>query len=259
MNSLLLSTTNLGGAFHAGVEVGGLEWSFAYNPQFLKPGVQSVKPQCDMQHNFRQTVQMGCTTLSASEIRSLISDLIEEYPGTSYSLLTRNCCHFADHFCQRLGVGPIPDWVYRMARIGASAEEAMASLMGGGSQVEYPVIQKHPHESDDCSYPEALEHEHVDADRLHDVLYVADDMLDSGRACELFPVCRSFSLADAGDDFLESLGKGLGFPDQDMLNSGYIDPALLKAADIRVASPQKGCPNGPGRGRTGVSLSVGGC
>ena len=58
MNSLLLPT-NLGGAFHAGVEVGGLEWSFGLNTEYaLKSGVQCVLPQRDSQHNFRQTVPL---------------------------------------------------------------------------------------------------------------------------------------------------------------------------------------------------------
>merc|ERR1712014_24929 len=62
---------------------------------------------------------MGNTHCSAVDIADIIAVMIEEYPGNDYDLLRRNCCHFADDFCQRLGVGRIPAWVYRLARIGA--------------------------------------------------------------------------------------------------------------------------------------------
>merc|ERR1712194_720802 len=42
--------------------------------------------------------------------------MLEEYPGHDYDLLRRNCTHFADDFCQRLGVGGIPGWIHRLAR-----------------------------------------------------------------------------------------------------------------------------------------------
>ena len=44
------------------------------------------------------------------------------YPGGDYDLLRRNCCHFADDFARRLGVGGIPSWIMRLAKIGAGVE-----------------------------------------------------------------------------------------------------------------------------------------
>lgn len=110
----------LGGVFHAGVEVNGLEWSFGFCAK--KTGVTCTKPRTHREHRYRQTVELNSTTLHPDEIAHLISELIEEYPGDGYDLLRRNCCHFADDLCVRLGVGSIPGWVYRLARIGANVD-----------------------------------------------------------------------------------------------------------------------------------------
>merc|ERR1719230_1514234 len=63
--------------------------------------------------------------LTPEQVGSVISGLLEEYPGHDYDLLHRNCCHFADEFCRRLGVGGIPSWLHRLARLGAGVESAI--------------------------------------------------------------------------------------------------------------------------------------
>jgi len=125
-----LSPVKFGGAFHAGVEVLGLEWSFGATPRETLPGVACVLPRCDPQHQFRQTVFLGKTHLPVDRITAMITDLVEEYPGREYDVLRRNCCHFADDFCQRLGVGTIPSWVHRLARVGAGADGASRAVFG---------------------------------------------------------------------------------------------------------------------------------
>lgn len=108
------------GVFHAGVEVDGLEWSFGFACK--QTGVVCSKPREHRQHHYRQTIELRATQIDPDKIASIISELIEEYPGEGYDLLRRNCCHFADDFCQRLGVGSIPGWIYRLARIGANVD-----------------------------------------------------------------------------------------------------------------------------------------
>ncbi|CAE8657244.1 unnamed protein product [Polarella glacialis] len=108
-----------GGVFHAGVEVIGEEWSFGYTPSVKYKAVNPDKPKMHPDHNYRQTVVMPKTKLSFLEIQKVINELTDEFHGPSYDLLRRNCCHFADEMCQRLGVGRIPAWVYRLARVGA--------------------------------------------------------------------------------------------------------------------------------------------
>lgn len=111
-----------GGVFHAGVEVNGEEWSYGATETEEEPGVNQNKPKMHPDHHYRQTVVMPCTHLSAMQIEEMTKQLSQEYPGPAYDLLRRNCCHFADDFCQRLGVGRIPSWVYRLARIAARIE-----------------------------------------------------------------------------------------------------------------------------------------
>jgi hypothetical protein len=122
------SPLKFGGVFHVGVEVNGAEWSYAFTPEESIPAVSCCLPRSDTQHNFRQTVKMYRTQMSAAEISQLVADMMKEYKGPEYDLLRRNCCHFADDLCQRIGSGAIPRWVHRLARVGAQVEKALAGL-----------------------------------------------------------------------------------------------------------------------------------
>lgn len=58
--------------------------------------------------------------------------------GSSYDLVNRNCCHFADSFARKLGVGGIPDWINRLGRTGTgilqirqNIASAFEGLFGG--------------------------------------------------------------------------------------------------------------------------------
>lgn len=119
------SPVKFGGVFHAGVEVNGLEWSYGMSCRETVPGVACCEPRGHPCHSYRQTVRLKRTKLTAEEIGELLSQLIEEWPGDDYHLLRRNCCHFADDMCRRLGVGGIPGWVHRLARVGANVDFVM--------------------------------------------------------------------------------------------------------------------------------------
>merc|ERR1711992_496503 len=62
------SPLKLGGVFHAGVEVNGLEWSFGYQPQESRSGVACNASKTHPQHHFRQTVKMGLAEKTAEEV-----------------------------------------------------------------------------------------------------------------------------------------------------------------------------------------------
>lgn len=123
------SPLKLGGVFHAGVEVNGLEWSYGMSQSETLPGLSCVLPKQHPSHRYRQSVKLNRTKFTAEDIAELISQLAEEYPGHDYHLLRRNCCHFADDFCQRIGAGRIPGWVHRLARIGANVDTIMHRVM----------------------------------------------------------------------------------------------------------------------------------
>jgi hypothetical protein len=116
------SPLKFGGVFHAGVEVNGLEWSFGYSDIDTLPGISCVEPKNNPQHSFRQTVRMRRSKIGPEGIADIITQMIEEYPGDGYDLLRRNCCHFAEDFCLRLGAGRMPGWIHRLARVGAGVD-----------------------------------------------------------------------------------------------------------------------------------------
>eukprot|EP00931_Biecheleriopsis_adriatica_P072089 TRINITY_DN4611_c0_g1_i1.p1 TRINITY_DN4611_c0_g1~~TRINITY_DN4611_c0_g1_i1.p1 ORF type:complete len:394 (+),score=85.29 TRINITY_DN4611_c0_g1_i1:39-1184(+) len=150
------SPLKLGGVFHAGVEVMGLEWSFGASDDETRPGVSCCKPQCHPMHHYRQTVVLGKTTLSEGEIGAVISSMLEEYPGDDYDLLRRNCVHFAEDFSRRLQVGGLPGWVCRLANIGAGLETAVQKakgipgLDGAVDRVLNAVLPAEGPDSSDC-------------------------------------------------------------------------------------------------------------
>jgi len=124
------SPLKFGGVFHVGVEIDGLEWSYGCSTVESIPGVSCTLPRTHPQHHFRETIGGRRTQLSPEDIGDIISQMIEEYPGDDYDLLRRNCCHFADDFCQRLGVSRIPGWVHRLARVGAHLDGALQVAQG---------------------------------------------------------------------------------------------------------------------------------
>jgi len=110
----LLSPLKLGGIFHVGIEVNGREWSFGHCP--FGSGVCGLKPRTHPSHNFRDTMELRPTQLSEQQVVRILETMSSEYQGSDYNLLRRNCIHFADDLCSRLGVGGVPRWVHRLVR-----------------------------------------------------------------------------------------------------------------------------------------------
>lgn len=119
------------GAFHAGVEVYGKEWSFGGGSNGPSgTGVFCCAPQgCDS-HSYREGIFMGNTLMSKSEVTKAIKELADQWPGDEYDLLRHNCCHFSDTLSVRLGVGHVPSWVTSLAGVGAMLR-SQAKLVAG--------------------------------------------------------------------------------------------------------------------------------
>jgi len=122
-NSILCNTVySTMGAFHAAVQVYGEEWSFYRTPNPLSCGVcKSLRPRHHPVHVYRQSVNLGQTSLKEWEVRFLIrGQLATKWPGGSYDLLNRNCIHFCEELQLCLGVKPVPSWVRGLHETGAS-------------------------------------------------------------------------------------------------------------------------------------------
>lgn len=109
------------GAFHAGVEVNGMEWSYGFSED-EGTGVFQCEPRSCDAHKFRETIEMGNCAMSSSEIEQVIGQLAEQWNGGDYDLLRHNCCHFSDALCRALNVGPAPVWVTNLAGAGATLQ-----------------------------------------------------------------------------------------------------------------------------------------
>lgn len=141
----------LGGAFHAGVEVYQCEWSYGTE------GIFKVCPKNHEYHVFNQAVPMGKTHLAPGEVQQILRDMAPLWKAMSYDLVRKNCCTFADDFCRRLGVGPLPGWVNRLAEVGAGAlltvQQISASLAPAGISSEddkYKLLDGSP-DSQKCN------------------------------------------------------------------------------------------------------------
>jgi hypothetical protein len=111
-NDIFQDVAELGGAFHAGVEIYGREWSFGTD------GVCFSIPKTHDVHVYRDSIPIGETKYSPQEIDSILEDeIFGKWQGKAYDLLARNCCSFSRSFCKRLTGDGIPDWVDRLPRL----------------------------------------------------------------------------------------------------------------------------------------------
>jgi hypothetical protein len=103
------------GLHHSGVEIDGVEYSFAQGA-----GIFEQSPKDVPNAIFRESVFMGAIVEAPSShvVRRALSDLREEFHGDSYNLIRRNCNHFANAFCWALLRKTIPAHVNRLAEIG---------------------------------------------------------------------------------------------------------------------------------------------
>lgn len=124
------------GAFHVGVEIYGNEWTFTGSD-----GVIRTKPKREWgTHVYRESLEMGRTKLSESEVKNLCLRMRKRWRAPNYELYTRNCCHFSNELCINLSVGPIPTWLTSLAGGLATLSETAQELpsMGGFFYSAFP-------------------------------------------------------------------------------------------------------------------------
>ncbi|SPJ10484.1 PPPDE peptidase, putative [Plasmodium sp. DRC-Itaito] len=103
------------GAFHAGVEVYGYEYSFGYIMDG-ETGVTKTNARYHPYHVYRETIPMGKTPLTKEEVDLLVEVMKLQWIGDTYDILSRNCLNYADYFCNLLDVGSIPEWVMSLQK-----------------------------------------------------------------------------------------------------------------------------------------------
>lgn len=84
-------------------------------------GVYWTKPKTEPPGGtFKCEILHGFTLATDEEIGKTIKKASEEFLGTSYNLLTKNCNHFTSYLCKKLTGQPGPAWLNRAASIGVA-------------------------------------------------------------------------------------------------------------------------------------------
>ena len=106
---------------HSGVVINGKEYAYGGHDRRSVTGVYWTKPKMEPPGGtFKTEILQGFTLASQSEIDAIIREASEEFLGTSYNLLTKNCNHFTSYLCQKLTGRPGPGWLNRAASIGVA-------------------------------------------------------------------------------------------------------------------------------------------
>mmetsp|Transcript_58512 Transcript_58512/g.148495 ORF Transcript_58512/g.148495 Transcript_58512/m.148495 type:complete len:231 (+) Transcript_58512:37-729(+) len=123
--------------YHLGVEIYQLEFCFGVD------GIISLWPgNYDVQRH-RKAEALGMTTLTNRQVLDVLNDLTEQWDGSAYRLLGKNCQTFANEFCKRLGLhdGCIDPEYMRFADGLSLAARRKAGEAQGGSAVQQAAHQ----------------------------------------------------------------------------------------------------------------------
>jgi len=139
INKIFKDGIGLGGIFHSAVQVyGEEEWSFGYCEQGT--GVFSCPPGKNPMYTYRECIILGRTDFSIFKVNQILRELSREWPGHSYDLLSKNCNHFCDEFCEKLGVSKLPGWVNRFAHAGDTAAEIVGNTAFRMRQAKTEIV-----------------------------------------------------------------------------------------------------------------------
>ncbi|CAK0891410.1 unnamed protein product [Prorocentrum cordatum] len=136
----LTRLAGLGGAYHVGVEVFWLEWSFGWSAE--GPGVYPVHVGQSTLGTFVERVPLGRTPCSPQEVIEILKDFRKTWGGVSYHLLRRNCAHFSVEFARRLRVSDAPEWINSLASVG----DALVQRLGADRAEEAADAASPPEE-----------------------------------------------------------------------------------------------------------------
>lgn len=115
-NTLSKQVFGIGGAFHAGIEVHGVEWT--YGSEF---GISQAQPRSHDVHIYHESILLGETYLSETEVQNLVLTMQKIWVANDYDMLEHNCANFSDALSWELVGEPIPRWVTRFPSIAAQA------------------------------------------------------------------------------------------------------------------------------------------
>eukprot|EP00913_Durusdinium_trenchii_P000329 g301.t1 len=124
------------------------EWSFQYfEDTWNDPSISGIircLPKQMSGYEYQESLNLGSTTLSPSEVDDLLTELSEEYPASSYHLTHRNCLTFAQHLATRLKVPKeFPDWILGILQASTKVGALDATVDYFWSWAKWYMIRKH--------------------------------------------------------------------------------------------------------------------
>ncbi|KAM5381752.1 hypothetical protein ACJZ2D_002972 [Fusarium nematophilum] len=106
---------------HSGVVINGREYAYGGHDKRGVTGVYWTKPRTEPPGGtFRCEILHGFTLATEQEIDATLRSASDEFLGTAYNLLTKNCNHFTSYLCKKLTGQPGPSWLNRAASIGVA-------------------------------------------------------------------------------------------------------------------------------------------
>eukprot|EP00930_Biecheleria_cincta_P071830 TRINITY_DN59290_c0_g1_i1.p1 TRINITY_DN59290_c0_g1~~TRINITY_DN59290_c0_g1_i1.p1 ORF type:complete len:257 (+),score=41.26 TRINITY_DN59290_c0_g1_i1:79-849(+) len=133
VNNIVSDIMQIGGAFHAGLEIHGQEWSYG------EDGVLCYEPRHHEVHVYRQSISMGTTLLTEQEVKKYMEEvMMGRWDGDDYHVLRCNCCSFVDEACRNFTGRALPSWVNRLARFAVASQFDLESLADLGNCVAAP-------------------------------------------------------------------------------------------------------------------------
>ncbi|KAH8234545.1 hypothetical protein KR038_003116, partial [Drosophila bunnanda] len=111
------------GVFHSGIQLYGTEYGYAGHDNPGMTGIFEMEPcnnkgDLNESFRFRQSILLGYTSLSRSEVQRIVKQLgRRQFSGRSYHLVAHNCNHFSMKLADILCGRPIPGWVNRLANL----------------------------------------------------------------------------------------------------------------------------------------------
>ncbi|CAJ2513100.1 Uu.00g012190.m01.CDS01 [Anthostomella pinea] len=106
---------------HSGVVINGKEYAYGGHDKRGVTGVYWTPPKTEPPGgSFKTEILHGFTFATQAEIDAIVRRASDEFHGTAYNLLTKNCNHFTSYLCQKLTGRAGPGWLNRAASIGVA-------------------------------------------------------------------------------------------------------------------------------------------
>ncbi|EEB05128.1 PPPDE peptidase family protein [Schizosaccharomyces japonicus yFS275] len=118
------------GVYHSGFVIDDKEFAYGAHEIPDKTGVFILPPKTELENlTWRCRIDLPPCELPRETVTQIIAQLCEEFQGTAYSLLERNCNHFTDAMAFALTGQHVPSYLNRVARIGVKHPQLTKAVL----------------------------------------------------------------------------------------------------------------------------------